>query len=131
MKILGIDYGSKRVGVASTDESGAFAIPRMVLPNTGDLLSRVINFVNEQGIERIIIGESRNLDGSPNPILADINTFADALRKEGKDVVLHPEVFTSMEAKQLQGKNEMLDASAASLILKSYIDTQNSNQDNK
>lgn len=124
MKLLGIDYGTKRVGIASTDESGTFAIPRMVIPNTDDLASRVIEYVNENEIEKIILGESKNLDGKANAILPEIYEFADALRKEGKEVILHAEFFTSMEAERLQGKNEMLDASAAAIILKSYIDTE-------
>ncbi len=124
MKLLGIDYGTKRVGIASTDESGTFAIPRMVIPNTEDLAARVIEYANENEIQKIILGESKNLDGTANAILPKIYELRDELTKEGKEVILHSEFFTSMEAERLQGKNEMLDASAAAIILKSYIDTE-------
>jgi len=125
MKLMAIDYGLKRVGVASTDESGEFAIPRMVLENTDNLVSEVVKFAQENKIEKIVVGESRNLDGTPNVILKDIDIFVDFLREKGLDVVLHTEVYTSMEAERLQGRNALRDASAAALILKSYIDLQN------
>ncbi len=119
---MGIDYGSKRVGVASTDEAGEFALPRMVLPNDESLLRKVLDFIEENKIERIVVGESKNLDGKPNPILDDIIKFADTLSEDGLEVVLHPEVYTSMEAQQIQGKTTMNDASAAAIILKSYLE---------
>lgn len=122
MKLMGIDYGSKRVGVASTDEAGEFALPRMVLPNDESLLRKVLDFIEENKIERIVVGESKNLDGKPNPILDDIIKFADTLSEDGLEVVLHPEVYTSMEAQQIQGKTTMNDASAAAIILKSYLE---------
>ncbi|CAN5145286.1 hypothetical protein BH11PAT3_BH11PAT3_0880 [soil metagenome] len=126
MKLLGIDYGAKRVGIASTDESGQFALPRMVLPNDEDLLKIVLQFINENNIEKVVIGESKNLDGTPNPILKDAVEFSKKLVNSGKEVDFHPEMYTSMEADRLQGYTHMRDASAASLILKSYIDRQNS-----
>ncbi|MES2214058.1 MAG: Holliday junction resolvase RuvX [Patescibacteria group bacterium] len=131
MKILAVDYGAKRVGIASTDEAGEFAIPRVVLPNDEKLVDEVLKLVRDGQAERVVIGESRNLDGSRNPILTDSEIFAEALREQGVEVVFHPEMFTSMEADRLQGKTDMRDASAASLILKSYIDTQHNIQNNK
>ncbi len=125
MKLMAVDYGAKRVGIASTDEAGEFAIPRMVLPNDENLLKAILDFALENKIEKIVIGESKNLDGKLNPIMEDIVRFADTLGEDGLEVVFHPEVYTSMEAQQIQGKTGMNDASAAALILKSYIDSQN------
>lgn len=127
MLILGIDFGSKRVGIASTDESGKFALPRAVLPNDPKLLDAVLGLIKDGGVERVVVGESRNLDGSRNPILTDAEIFAEALREQGVEVVFHPEVYSSMEADRLQGWTEMRDASAAAIILKSYIDTHDNN----
>lgn len=120
---MALDYGEKRVGVASTDESGRFALPRMTLPNDKFLLARVLEFKNRDEAEKIIIGESKNLDGTPNPILEKALEFKKLLEKEGVEVVFHPEVLTTVEARRLQGNTEHTDASAAALILKSYIDT--------
>lgn len=121
---MSVDYGLRRVGIASTDEAGEFAIPRMVLPNDENLLRAILNFALENKIEKVVIGESKNLNGELNPIMEDIVKFADALGEDGLEVVFHPEVYTSMEAQQIQGKTAMTDASAAAIILKSYIDSR-------
>ena len=121
---MAIDYGAKRVGVASTDDSGEFALPRVVLQNNESLLDEVIKLIKEGKIEKVVVGDSKNLDGTPNLISKDIHNFVETLKSKGLDVVLHPEVYTSMEADRLQGQNNMRDASAAALILKNYIDLQ-------
>jgi putative Holliday junction resolvase len=120
---MAVDYGEKRVGIASTDESGEFALPRAVLDNDVVLVDKVLILLNEYGAERIIVGDSKNLDGSPNLVSKGIEKFVSDLRLRGAIVEMHTEVYTSLEAERLQGKNSMLDASAAALILKSYIDT--------
>src|SRR4051812_45939226 len=56
MKLMAIDYGAKRVGLASTDESGQFALPRMVFLNDENLLEKVLEFKKKEGIEKIILG---------------------------------------------------------------------------
>jgi putative holliday junction resolvase len=124
MKLMAIDYGSKRVGIASTDETGHFALPRAVWPNDEALLSQIIEFKNKEKIEQIIIGESKNLDGSLNPIQQNINKLKTELETLGIKVISHPEVFTTVEARRLQGQTSMTDASAAALILKSYLDSR-------
>ena len=121
-KLMAIDYGSKRVGVASTDESGLFALPRMVLENNDELLEKIIKFKEEQNIEKIIIGESKNFEGESNFIQTDIDRFKAELEKY-VEVVLHPEILTTREERQLQGNTPMTDASAAALIWKNYIES--------
>lgn len=120
---MALDFGEKRVGLASTDESGAYALPRAVLPNDAELLGKVVEFKMKEGIQRVVIGESKNLDGTPNTIMGGIEAFKKQLEDKGVEVVLHPEMFTTQEAIRLQGENSLVDASAASLILKNYIDT--------
>lgn len=123
MRLMAIDYGEKRVGVASTDEGGHFALPRLVISNDSSLLEKILEFKIKEGIEKIIIGESNNLNGSPNPIMEKIVGFKKELEARGVEVILHPEIFTTMEARRLQGQTEMTDASAAAIILKSFLDT--------
>ena len=129
MRLMAIDYGGKRVGIASTDETGGFALPRAVWPNDETLLDKILKLKVEEKIEKIIIGESKNLDGGVNPIQKEIARFKSELEKRlprqagGVEVVFHPEVFTTLEARRLQGSTEMTDASAAALILKSFLDT--------
>ncbi len=124
MKLMAIDYGEKRVGIASTDDSGHFALPRAVWPNDKTLLEKILKFKNDEGVEKIVLGESKNLKGDPNLIQVEIEKLKIELQSLGVEVIYHPEVFTTMEARRLQGQTEMTDASAAALILKSFIDTR-------
>ncbi len=124
MRIIGIDYGEKRVGIASTDESGEFALPRMVLDNDENLFVEIEKLATKENVKRIILGESKKLDGKDNLISKDIEKFRMDLLDRGFEVIMHPEVFTSLEAERLQGKGDMIDASAAAIILKSYIDKE-------
>jgi putative holliday junction resolvase len=123
MKLMAIDYGEKRVGIASTDETGSFALPRLVLRNDKALLDNIIKFKEDEKIGKIIIGESKSLDGDMNPVQKKIDELKDMLKERGLEVLSHPEFFTTVEARRLQGQTDMTDASAAALILKSFIDT--------
>ena len=123
MKIMAIDMGERRVGMASTDDSGNFALPREVYPNDGELVAKILEFKLKNAIDRVVIGESRNLDGRENEIMKEVYKLRDALVAQGVEVVLHPEIFTTQEAIRLQGENRMVDASAAALILKNYIES--------
>jgi len=125
-KLMAIDYGEKRVGVASTDSSGLFALPRIVLENNKYLLEKILKFKEEENIEKIIIGESKNLNGVPNKIQEDIVKFKSSLEKAGIEAAYHPEVFTTVESRRIQGGSSLTDASAAALILKSYIELSQS-----
>lgn len=124
MRLIGIDYGEKRVGVASTDESGEFALPRAVLSNDENLFVEIEKIAEKESVKIIILGESKKLDGRDNPISKDIEKFKTELLGRGFEVIMHTEVFTSQEAERIQGKGEMIDASAAAIILKSYIDKE-------
>ena len=126
MRYLGIDYGSKRVGVAVSDELKTFATPLVVFSNIKDLISEISKICREKEIELIVVGESKDFAQVENKIMEEIKPFVKNLEDELKiSVHMHPEFMTSQEAQQLQGKNEMNDASAAALILKSYLDTTN------
>ncbi len=123
MKLMALDFGEKRVGVASTDDSGEFALPRLTLPNDAELLDKVLEFKNREGIGRVVIGESKNYSGEANKIMSAVHNFKKELEERGVEVVFQPEILTTMEARQIQGQTELTDASAAALILKSYIDS--------
>lgn len=126
MKYLGIDFGSKRVGVAISDENNSFALPKAVLQNDSSLLEEIKKICAENSITGIVLGESKDFKGIDNPIMEKINSFKTEIEKTiNLPVYLEPEFMTSSEAERLQGKNAMLDASAAALILKSYLDKKN------
>ena len=124
MRYLGIDYGSKRVGVAITDEEGKMAFPLKVLENKEDLIYNIILICKEKNINEIVVGESKDFSQQNNKIMDDVVPFVENLKKSSAlPVFTHTEFMTSQEAERLQGKNDMLDASAAAIILKSYLDS--------
>jgi len=127
MRLIGIDYGTKRVGVAISDEEATFALPHAVWLNDRELVNNIKALCIEKRAKALVIGESRNLDGSENAILKEIMLLKRALETElSIPVYLEPEFYTSAEAERLQGKNSMHDASAAALILKSYLERHKS-----
>jgi putative holliday junction resolvase len=122
MRLLGIDYGSKRVGVALSDDQGLMAFPHVVLPNDAALCKSIEEIVEREGVEKIIIGHSLGRDGEPNLIHRAVEELVqDLTLKIGLPIDLEPEQYTTQEAKRFQGKTDMTDAAAASIILNSYI----------
>lgn len=120
-KLIGIDYGSKRVGVAVSDDSGSVAFPKMTLPNNARLVDDITALITEEGITTAVIGESKNASGADNAIMESARLFADQLRvASGADVQFEPEFYTSFVARRDTGAREV-DAEAAAIILNSYI----------
>lgn len=123
MKYLGIDFGSKRVGLAISDDSGGMAFPHSVLSNDKNLLDKILEIIKKEQVELVVMGESKDFKGEPNKIMGEIEGFKKELEQETNlKVVLEPEFMTSAQAKHLQGENEMHDASAAAIILQSFLD---------
>lgn len=127
MRFLGIDYGTKRIGLALSDEEGGMAFPHSVIPNDDDFVKTLVGMIKKEQVGAIVLGESKDFEQKENPIMEEIHRLKDVLEKEkGLSVYLEPEFFTSAEARRLQGKHEKTDASAAAIILQSYLDRQGS-----
>ncbi|MBP9821436.1 MAG: pre-16S rRNA-processing nuclease YqgF [Candidatus Pacebacteria bacterium] len=137
MKYLGIDYGTKRVGIAVSDDSGSIAFPREILVNDKDLIGNLLSLVTKDSVETVVIGYSTKQDGSPNPIMDDLEGVTWALEDAGVQIVFEKEWFSSHEA-ALQNFNQKsalttrpdrasdkaLDSQAAAIILQRYLDKQ-------
>lgn len=122
MRYLGIDYGSKKVGLALSDESGQMAFPHSVLINNGELVENLVSLIAEKKVEEIVIGHSLNREGSENVIHGAVKELmGDLTLRTGLPIHLEPEQYSTQEAKQIQGKNDLTDASAAAIILNSYL----------
>ncbi|HEY4516011.1 MAG TPA: Holliday junction resolvase RuvX [Candidatus Paceibacterota bacterium] len=129
MRYLGIDYGSKRIGLSISDEEGRMAFPHSVVENDSHALENISNIIIGNAVDTVVVGESKNFKGEANEIQKSIDKFAKALEaKEMElDIVFEPEFMTSSQAEKIQGKNNMLDASAATIILQSFLDRKLSN----
>ncbi|HVZ76203.1 MAG TPA: Holliday junction resolvase RuvX [Candidatus Paceibacterota bacterium] len=132
MKYLGIDYGTKRIGIAVSDDTGTVAFPLSVIPSDREALGKVVEMVKEKRVGKIVIGESRNFKNEANDVMEDIDQFKNDLAElSGLPVEYEPELFTSTQAarqfdpdgsRKEAPSQEKLDASAAALILQGYLD---------
>lgn len=122
---MGVDFGGKRVGVSISDEEKNFAFPHRVLENNSNLIDEVVSIIKKEGVEKVIVGESKNLDFKDNPIMEGVNRFVKGLKERGSiPVEMYSEMFTSQAAARIAPKDDMHDARAAALILQGYLDSK-------
>lgn len=146
MRVLGIDYGARRVGLAVSDATGLLARPlktldRSRLPGEAALVDAVLLAVAEvssedEPIAAIVVGLPRRLDGSPNDQAPKVEAFVRRLAgRTSVPITLQDERLTSVEAESRLAVNEkdwrrrkqMLDAASAAIILQDYLDAQRLN----
>lgn len=123
MKIIGIDFGTKKVGVALSNEEATLAFPVDVFSRKG-IENVVLDLAKEEGVGTVVAGESTQFDMKDNPLMKDIRECAANLEKSGLQIVYENEFMSSMQASRIQGYNKKQDASAAAIILQSYLDKQ-------
>ncbi len=139
MKFLGIDYGTKRIGVAVSDENGTLAFPKGIILNDSNTFERLEEILEKENIKEIVIGESVDFSGKLNALSARIEVFILELKEKFKlPVHKQKEFLTSSHVRSKEGKAELnssqahsrvkqiksgrIDASAAALILQRYLD---------
>jgi putative Holliday junction resolvase len=132
MKYLGIDYGTKRIGLATSDGGGSIAFPYSTVKAGREALSEIDGVIKKEEVERIVLGESHNFKGEPNAVMENIEQFKKDLEEvTGLTVEYEAEFLSSATAaRQFEGdfgrkdkpSQEKLDASAAAVILQSYLD---------
>lgn len=128
--MLGIDLGSRRIGVAVA--AGRLATPIETLGRSTDQddARRIATIARERGASRVVVGLPIRLDGTAGPAAESAHAFAGALRAEGIDVVLWDERLTTVEAERSlaaagtrgRARRAVVDTVAASVILQSYLD---------
>ena len=131
-RIMGIDYGRKRTGVAVTDPLQIIAGNLATVP-THTLMQYIKDYVARESVDRIVIGQPSQLNGEPSESMKYITPFVNRLRKELPDmpVVMYDERFTSTIAHQAMIDGGMkksdrrdksrVDAIAATIILNDYL----------
>jgi putative holliday junction resolvase len=137
VRALAIDLGARRVGLAISDPSGVLARPLEVIEAGGAAqLARVAETIRrfeaeEDGLDLVVVGWPRRLDGSPNEQTAAVTAFVEALRAQiDQPVVLQDERLSSVEAesrlalrdRDWRSRKKKLDAAAAAVILQDYLD---------
>ena len=123
MRLLGIDYGTKRIGLALSDPSGRFASPYQVIENSVNAIAVIKKAVIDNEVGKIVIGKSLNYKGEANPIMGEVDDFTQKLiSATGLEVKFETEILSSKEAERIIGRDKDYDARAAAIILTSYID---------
>ncbi|HEU5070996.1 MAG TPA: Holliday junction resolvase RuvX [Verrucomicrobiae bacterium] len=133
MRILALDHGTVRIGVALSDELQMIASPQEFIPAEpfANVLGRIRQLIREREVELILIGMPRNMDGSYGPAADKVREFATAL----KDAIAIPiktwdERLTSAQANRAlvaggvrrEKRKEKVDGMAAAILLQSYLD---------
>lgn len=133
-RILGIDYGEARIGLALSDELGMFAHPLETIDvkRTGPV-GRIVEVVKREKVSTLVLGMPRNMDGSYGPAAEKVKAFAGKLKAEsGCEVKFWDERMTSMAAQRSlheSGRNtrksrKVIDQVAAQMILQGYLDSR-------
>ncbi|TLY32290.1 MAG: Holliday junction resolvase RuvX [Ignavibacteria bacterium] len=134
-RLLGIDYGSKRVGIAVSDPLNIIARGVTVIPNSEKLIGEIKRIAGEFDIEKIVVGIPLNLKGQKGSKAEEVEEFIRALEAElGIEIVRQDERFTTMEAhrtlrdmnvgKSKRRSRGTIDEMASALILQGYLDRQ-------
>ncbi len=143
MKYLGIDYGTKRIGLAVSDPLGTIAFPREILANDGELIKKIIRLIHDEGVTSVVVGKSLTLRGEENLLQRKIDAFINKLKEVLGDRVsfylqdermsshaVHMNFFTKEEKhsrkrfsqKEKDRKTRHIDAEAAAVILQRFLD---------
>ena len=131
-RILGIDFGLSKVGVAISDPSGIISLPLKVIRynDKKELINNLISISKDKNIKKIVIGYPIGMNYEKNEMTEIIDLFKKDMEKAGFEVFLEDERLSSEYAKKVMieqniktGKNkELIELTAASIILQTYLD---------
>ncbi len=125
-RVIGVDHGARRVGLAVGDEETGMAFPRSTVSAAGaaEVIARL---AAEEGTERVVVGLPRNMDGSEGPQAAAARAFGQELAKRGLIVAFTDERLTTWEAEERTKAADRprsanaIDSAAAALILEQFF----------
>jgi putative Holliday junction resolvase len=134
MRILAIDHGTKRIGLAISDEMGIIAQPLEFVPAEpfDKFIARLKEIIHEKQVELLLVGMPRNMDGSYGPAAIKTEAFVGAIKSAVVvPVQMWDERLTSAQANRylIEGKvrrekrREKVDKTAAAILLQSYLDS--------
>lgn len=125
MKYLGLDYGSKRIGLAISDPMGMIAFPRDTLANDEKAAEVIMSIVQNERIDVVVMGDTLSHGGKENPVTPEAKRFGESLAAKGVHVETIWEAWSSIEASRYapEGKGHD-DSSAAAILLQRYLDTK-------
>lgn len=130
MRILAIDYGTRKVGLAISDETKSIALPFLILENKGNknLSEEIHKLCQKNKVEKIIIGMPKTLAGQEGKEAQKVKKFAKILEeKVNLPIIFEDERLTSKMAQRFLEKNKKIDDKiAAQILLQGYLDKSQS-----
>ena len=135
MRVLAIDHGTKRMGIAVSDPSGTIALPLEFIPAEpfNAFLNRLKTLIQEKEVEQILVGMPRNMDGSYGPAAAKVREFIAVLKETiAVPILTWDERLTSTQANRFlvqanvsrKDRKEKVDQAAAAILLQSFLDSR-------
>jgi putative holliday junction resolvase len=125
MRYLGIDYGTRTIGLALSDAKGMFAFPLEVVPNDSHALENIAHVIEEKKVEAIVVGDTRADTGVANNLTAQCEKFSAQLGSRTKlSVSFGREAWSSFEAARYAPDEKKRDEVAAAIILQRFLDAQ-------
>ncbi len=141
MRHLGIDYGTKKIGLALSDETGTMGFPHLVVPNTPKAVEHICAIIAKEDVRALVVGNSLDYAGKENPAAKGAKQLGEEVAARcGVPVFYEWEGLTSAQARRAPAtaeggsafggkerktrapkRREAVDASAAALILTSYL----------
>ncbi|MBR5599948.1 MAG: Holliday junction resolvase RuvX [Bacteroidaceae bacterium] len=134
-RLLAIDYGKKRTGIAVSDEMQIIA-GGLTTVATVDLVDFILDYVKREPVERIVVGLPKQMNNEPSENMRRVEPFVNRLRKLLPDIPVdyHDERFTSVLAqrtiieagikKMARRNKELVDEVSATIILQSYMESR-------
>lgn len=124
MKILGIDFGTKRIGLAISDETQTFSRELNVL-SPKEFWSKILSIISENEIVTIVLGMPVNMEGGNTPKTLEVKDFKNKLQKKiGEEIKIDlvDERLSSKMAENIAGNKHNIDSLAAQIFLQTYLD---------
>ncbi len=128
VRILAIDFGERRIGLATSDDTGTLATPRRTLDRSDDARAaeEILRFCGDEDIGLLLVGIPRSPEGAESPFAARIRSFAAKLAsRTDLPLVFHEETLTSHEAQRRlppRSARGEVDKMAAAVLLEDYLD---------
>lgn len=134
-RIMALDYGAKRIGIALSDPLMTFAYPYSTIKNDNKTWIELVNLVKDKNVSKIILGYPFREDGKASSLSAEIDLFKEELVKRFKiEVILWDERYTSAIATEMmimstnkkskRRDKGIIDRNAAAIILQEYLNEQ-------
>lgn len=123
MKTLGIDFGTKRIGLALSDESGTLAREFAIWSPT-EFWQQIAGLIAAEQVARIVVGLPLNMSGEETPKTAEVRAFAAQLEQQlTLPVLFVDERLSSTMAEQIAGTSKQIDSLAAQIILQNFLNS--------